>query len=213
MKRFLLAGAATAVLASAAFAADPAAEPVDVWNGYFVGLQAGYASGELNYEVPLGPSSGTLDLEGAVGGFYLGRNWQLDDVVLGLESSLSFADPSVVIPAGLGIASGDFGIQAFSTSRVKVGYAFDNLLVYGAAGISVARFDATRAPPADEQDEWAFGWTAGAGAEMKISESWSVRVEYLYIDYDTKTMFDPAAAVTYDVNDLNLVRGGVAYNF
>jgi len=30
-----------------------------------------------------------------------------------------------------------------------------------------------------------FGWTVGAGVEGKITNNWSVKLEYLYVDFDT----------------------------
>lgn len=214
MKQLLLAGAAIAALTTTSWAADVASEPLDVWSGFFVGAQVGYASGEVDYDVPGGPASGTEEIEGGVGGIYLGRNWQFDHIVLGLESSVSIGDLQTDLTPGMALSSGDFEIAGFSTSRVKVGFAFDNLMLFVAGGASLARFEGTRSPPDEEDDVWTLGWTIGGGAEFKFADNWSARVEYLRIEYDTESMFDtPGGEVIFDTSAIDVVRGGIAYHF
>src|SRR5690606_10071279 len=97
MKRVLLAGAAVIAMTGVSFAADmptsyPVEEafvaPVDTWSGWYAGLQGGYAFGDLDVS---GGTAYTSDIEGPLGGFYWGRNWQFDNIVLGLDGSLSFS--------------------------------------------------------------------------------------------------------------------------
>jgi outer membrane immunogenic protein len=217
MKRILLAGAAFAALTSASYAADLSApiEEVNVWSGYFIGIQGGYAWGDVSVDDVVGDVelySG--DIEGGFGGGYWGRNWQSGNWVYGLEGSISVAsleeDVSLELPF-----SPSTTIELFSTTRLKLGYAFDNFLVYAAGGLSIAKANVDDG--FDSDDAYLKGFTVGAGIEAKFAESWSARVEYLYINYETeqRTLFDSVVVTPYDISveDVSLVRGGIAYHF
>jgi outer membrane immunogenic protein len=54
------------------------------------------------------------------------------------------------------------------------------------------------------------GWTAGGGLEVGLTQNWSVKAEYLYIDLTSETY-----GLTLNSNALtsNLVRFGVNYRF
>ena len=53
-----------------------------------------------------------------------------------------------------------------------------------------------------------FGWTAGGGIEFAISPNWSVKAEYLYVDFQNETI----GPGTFRLIE-NVVRGGVNYRF
>lgn len=218
MKRLILAGAALTALTSASYAADPAEvfAPVDVWSGWYVGVQGGYGfDGEVEYDDVSGlmiPQPATFDIDGWNGGLFYGRNWQSGNLVFGLDGSISFADmDGVSNPPGdpLGVT-----IEAFSASRLRVGYAFDNFLIYAAGGFSLAMVDVDFGG-LDSGDDFLKGFTVGAGAEFMISESWSARVEYLYFDYGDETVRgDTDNSIEANIEaDMHVVRAGIAYHF
>ncbi len=66
MKRILLAGAAFAALTTASFAADLSApiEEVDVWSGYYVGIQGGFAWGDLTVDAVTAARRSLLERHG-----------------------------------------------------------------------------------------------------------------------------------------------------
>ncbi len=217
MKRVLLAGAAVIAMAGVSFAADmPAAypveqafvAPVDTWSGWYAGLQGGYAFGDLDVS---GGTAYTSDTEGPLGGFYWGRNWQFDNIVLGLDGSLSFSSIEDQNPLGPTAANPDVTIDGFSASRVRIGYALDNVLIFAAAGFSLARAEVENATGSD--DAWLKGWTVGAGADVKLVDNWSARLEYMYFNYDTEQRTVTGNTYQIDVEDMHVIRGGVAYHF
>jgi opacity protein-like surface antigen len=53
-----------------------------------------------------------------------------------------------------------------------------------------------------------FGWTAGGGVEFAISPNWSVKAEYLYLDFQNETI----GPGTFSLIE-NVGRGGVNYRF
>jgi len=220
MNRTLLALAALAASSTGALAADMPVVAADEavvasqsdWGGFFVGVQGGYAWGEAGIETSTGFES-EYDIDGFVGGLLFGRNWQFDNIVLGLDSSVSIADVEGGDTDGAGT------IEGFSATRLKLGYAIDNFLVFIAGGFSLARVEVDPEAPFDleAESEWAKGWTIGGGVETKFSENWSGRVEALYIDYsDVDFDFTLPVDVDGDLDaspDMVVVRGGVAYHF
>jgi outer membrane immunogenic protein len=57
------------------------------------------------------------------------------------------------------------------------------------------------------------GLTAGARLEKKFSPNWSARLEYLYLDFGTKTYFSgTASAVDVSFQD-HIFRAGINYAF
>lgn len=99
MKKTTLVGAlALGLLSTSAFAADlpsrkmaPAAPvtyaPAFAWTGFYVGANAGYGFGQIS-------KAGTLfnDPAGFVGGGQIGYNYQMNNIVFGLEGDLQYAD-------------------------------------------------------------------------------------------------------------------------
>jgi outer membrane immunogenic protein len=62
------------------------------------------------------------------------------------------------------------------------------------------------------------GWTAGGGVEAIVATNWSVKVEYLYMDFGTfNTTFTGAGVFTPIVLSTrltdNIVRVGFNYHF
>lgn len=208
MKRILLATVAAAAMTSASFAADPAAvyEEVDVWSGFFVGLQAGYAFKEVGYS----DDDVTFDADDDefIGGLYYGRNWQNGNLVWGLDSSWSWMG---IEEEDIGTNVVDVEANILGLSRLKLGYAMDNVLVFAAAGVATTFVKADEA--GDDDDDFALGWTVGAGIETKFSEHWSARIEYAYFDIESDDLsLDTAGDIEVDVEG-HIVRVGAAYHF
>lgn len=214
----LFAGTAFAALTTASSAADVAAEPVDIWSGFYAGIQGGYAFGQSD-SVSQGGEEDEVDHDGAFGGLYYGRNWQSGDWVFGLDGSLSWAniEGEFEFDVGLGSDIVETNVDFFSASRARVGYAFDNVLLFAAAGASFAHVEGEYIDGGvvdDEDEEWLMGFTVGAGVEAKFTEHLSARLEYMYINYGDDTIdFDDITEPSEIDLDLHIVRAGIAYHF
>ena len=212
MKRLLLAGAAVMALSSASFAADlgyaPEPVPVDIWSGFFVGIQGGYAFKDLDVTVDADPTD-SVEADEFIGGLYYGRNWQSGNLVFGLDSSINYLG---LEEDGVTADLIDVEANVLGLSRLKVGYAFDNVLLFVAGGLATTWLEVEDPLVGDDDDSFAFGFTVGAGAEMMFAEHWSARIEYAYFnieDDDTELSVGPV-----DVElDGHIVRAGVAYHF
>lgn len=116
--------------------------------------------------------------------------------------------------------------------RSRVGWAERNWLAYLTAGVAVSRFslDASfsddllaGAAGHDSESETKFGWVVGLGGEYALSENWSIRGEYLYVDYgkvDTNAAVNNASFPVLSNNlkssvDLKtqILSLGVSYRF
>lgn len=110
MKKFLLATTALVAFSAGAQAADLGAPrmpiaaavvaPVFNWTGFYVGAHFGYGWGNTNWTFLAGPD--TLNPpprpNGVFGGLQLGYNFQINNIVLGLEADAALAGLRGTVP-------------------------------------------------------------------------------------------------------------------
>jgi outer membrane immunogenic protein len=208
MKKFLLTGAALAVLALAtpAFAADmaargpvykaaPAVAPLFNWTGFYIGGHGGYGWGD---------ASG-LDTNGWFGGGQIGVNYQFaPNWVWGVEADISGGKID-----GGNAATAAFKTDVFGTARLRLGYTVDRVMFYGTGGLAWADSKATLVGVSDTQSN--FGWAAGGGIEYAFAPNWSAKIEYIHADYGSDNY---ALAPTTSINlKTDTVKFGVNYLF
>jgi opacity protein-like surface antigen len=137
------------------------------------------------------------------GGGQIGYDLQLpNNWVIGGEGDLKGGGPSVTTvlgPApGFPYVQGDSAKASSSwggSVRAKLGYAWGAWLPYVTGGLAFAdttvstNFIATNGFPASTASHSTMmtGWTAGAGLEYALNQSWSVGAEYRYSDYGSTT--------------------------
>lgn len=226
--------ATTLALVGPAFAADlparkyaPAAiltpTPAYSWDGFYAGLSLGYAWENLDSRIGLGVGSNNFTPNGAVGGLYLGRNWQFSpSLVIGLDSSIEGAavkqSRNLALGAGIGAFGGTLTVSNNfrMATRARVGLAMDRALLYVAGGVSMANFNATANWGGAFAESWSTtrtGWTIGTGLDYAFTLNWIGRVEYRYSSFGNFTRWSPfAGQLTQRIND-HAVRAGIAYKF
>lgn len=197
--------AATCVTASAQ-AADmygqrPYAQPYTVnqpiansWMGPYIGGNLGYGWGEV--------SNNGAQPSGVLGGLQAGYNYQSGQLVLGIEGDLQLnsADDT--------FAPWKFSNPWFGTVRGRLGYAFNNILLYGTGGLAFGSLKVESGGFSESQT--SAGWTAGVGAEYAINQNWSAKIEYLYVDLSEKNFLMTGLPNGYQ---FSTVRVGVNYRF
>jgi high affinity Mn2+ porin len=185
------------------------------WSGFYVGGHLGYGRGHAS-DSAADPIPANKALGSLFGGLQLGYNHVLKSgILLGVESDFSF--PSFLSGDDVArIRSTPQGtlaekIDYIGRLRGRIGYAFDNWLVYGTAGFawSQARFVETSALTGDEDKAFSArgGWVLGAGAEVAIAPDWSARLEYLYDNFGKAAVTMPSGArseSTFDTHTLRL---------
>jgi outer membrane immunogenic protein len=204
MKKLLLASvAATALFGGSALAADiprrPAytpptpPPPVYTWTGLYWGGNVGYSWGRAHNDANVGfvNFSESEKIEGVIGGFQTGYNYQFGAWVWGFETDIQASDQkgdSTFLLNPFTQLTTDHKLQWFGTSRSRLGVlATPNILLYGTAGVAYGQVKETftvsgLAVAAATVKDVKAGWTAGGGIEGALGGGWSAKLEYLYID-------------------------------
>jgi outer membrane immunogenic protein len=190
----------TALLAAPAMAADLAARPtvkavapppVFSWTGCYLGVHVGagrQSSGFLT-DAPYGSV-------GALGGAQAGCNLQWRQFVIGVEGEYwasGLRDRDF-------FQSGSFTDEESSRNRwdgaisLRSGLAFERAFIYGKLGVVWGKFEY-----ADDQIDAADTFTGrgsatftgvliGAGFEYALTDNWTAKFEYNYLDFGDKVV-------------------------
>jgi outer membrane immunogenic protein len=222
MTRFILnmgACALALLMASPSFAADmpgrysePYVAAAPGWNGFYVGLNAGYGWGTSDWNSSV--TTGSTSPSGGLFGGTIGFNGQSGAFVFGVEGDVAgnwMRDSNSI---GVGICSASCGIQTswFATARGRVGYAFDRALFYATAGGAFGDVQMMALGGTATADR--AGWTAGVGLEYAILGPWSAKLEYLYADLGSAGCGAATCGIDTTVSfKTNMIRFGVNYRF
>jgi outer membrane immunogenic protein len=201
MRNVLIAAAAvTALSTGTAFAADMAARPytkapvavapIYNWTGFYVGAQVGGAWSDNKWDnVTLTGERVSHDKSSVVGGGHIGYNWQFNQFVLGVEAEVNGTDlnatsVSIVNPT---VTYGT-KIEWYGTVVGRLGFAFNNFLVYGTGGVAFADIKTSGVFTGVDSfgnSSTRTGWTAGGGIAYQITPNWIAGVDYKHIEFDT----------------------------
>jgi len=152
-----------------------------------------------------------------IGGVQAGYNFLLSSgLMLGIEADLTFPNylTSNSIVSRLTTARSDVTHQLdyTGTARGRIGYAHGPWLAYATGGLAFAgdRFLSTPAVGNDEKHiGHRLGWAAGAGVEYAFAPHWSVKLEYLYSQFDRANIRFPSGAEHSSTLDFQQVRIGL----
>ncbi len=211
MRSLLVAVAATTAfsLPLAAIAADAVdsvpevpqssyVEPMPgAWEGAYIGVMGDYNWGRFAND----PAQTGNAFGGAV---YGGYNWQDDSLVYGLEGDIGYSGVE-------NITGGTTSKQGANGSlRARMGVDLNPFMLYGTGGVAATSLSLDDGTNTDTKT--LFGWTAGLGAETKITDSISARLEYRYTDFGLKNFNLGGSAVSsgYDEHSVKL---GIGYHF
>ncbi|MEP7030225.1 MAG: outer membrane protein [Pseudolabrys sp.] len=246
MRRLFLALVASTFVAGVASAADmpvkapvykaPVLAPVYNWTGLYVGLNAGYSWGRQDVTLMPAGTVNSPKLNGFIGGGQIGYNWQMNQLVLGLEADFQGSgqkgDGNFIIPASdpcAPLASCPVPASAvaytakldwFGTVRGRLGYAMDRWLPYITGGWAFGRGSISGTSTGGIASTFSgsrtySGWTVGGGLEYAFTNNWSAKAEYLYIDFGNgpTIALTPAVSLVGGKMTDNILRLGVNYHF
>jgi outer membrane immunogenic protein len=225
--RSILFGVAALVACSAPVAAaDMPARPVPVvaaapvynWGGFYGGINAGGAWGPTNYLFSAFGTTTAHQVSGGFGGFQTGYNVQFRSFVLGIEGDYEFANVngSSLCPNPAFLChTKDRNIADIAG---RIGFAWDRVLFYAKGGEAWAfnRYDSPSNVRTFAGSETRAGWLGGVGIEYAYDPCWTVKAEYNYLDFGTKTVtqFAPNATSIVDITQrLNVAKVGINYKF
>jgi outer membrane immunogenic protein len=174
MKYSMLVGAALVALAAAPAMAQSSADAP--FNGPYVGVQAG-----LNHDIAI-----NSDKDSFVGGVFAGYDHEVaPNIVLGAEGGFSLGASDRIGASGPNAATLDPD-YSFDVSA-RAGYVVGgNTLLYVRGGYANTRASFGRTVNgARFSDKNSYdGWFVGGGAERKLLDNVSARIEYRFADYD-----------------------------
>jgi outer membrane immunogenic protein len=242
MKKVLLAAAllipSVASAADMPVKARPAPPPAPEfsWTGFYVGGYVGGAQSDHSVTSAV-PGVGFFDNNpfqsyghtgtGFLAGGTIGANYQISRFVIGVELEGGYLDSGATTVVA---DTGDAGDQihhryrSYLVAGGRVGLAFDRLLVYGKGGAAWANVNHVEGdldlpgPHFDPNFSYNVsktlnGWAAGGGVEYAFTNNWTVKGEYLYLDFDSFTAFDAGNRGYIITNKIHTAKIGINYKF
>ncbi len=181
----------------------------------------------------------TLNARGTEGGVHAGFNWQLKPFTVGLEIDYGAFRTSAVRDATVPLSStvvsqlhSESSTNWLFTVRPRVGWVYSVLYGYITGGAAFTTINAStlysdnanaRVPNGFvTTSQSKAGWTIGAGLEVAIAPRWTLRAEYLRVEFSGVT---GAGRITNPVNGFfnpislsadhksDIVRVGVTHKF
>ncbi len=163
------------------------------WGGLYAGLNLGGGFG---------------DVSGVIVGGQLGYNWQVGQLVFGVETDLQWSGQDDTGTIGGAAATQD--LTWFGTFRGRIGYTvFDRWLPYFTGGVAYGGREV--AVGALSASDTSVGWAIGFGIDYAINQAWSARLEYLHVSLDGFTGTLGAVPVAVGKLDNDIIRAAFNY--
>ena len=182
--------------------------------------------------------------EGVAVGAEVGYNWETGNLVYGLESdlqSIRLSGHAIAGPnhyAGIGptfMIAANASANWLFTARPRVGFTYSNWLFYATGGLAVTNLngaafafnDVLGTSEGASLSETKAGYAVGGGIEVGFGDRWSLKADYLYVDFNTVSVDSnnlvafptvpapgPGQPFTHSVDlKANIARVGLNYRF
>ena len=161
------------------------------------------------------------------GGIQVGYDYMLPSrVVLGVEAAVSSGGIKQATSTDASGTSSNLTTVFDSESvRGRLGYAFDNVLLYGTGGWAWSNNQYVRtqlsgtlnlatAGTDEAANTYLGGWTAGGGVAVAFAQNWNAFAEYRYTGYGSSSMALPFSELsTTSTTKVSAVEFGLNYKF
>jgi outer membrane immunogenic protein len=196
--------------------------PITNWTGSYIGIAGGgvWGSSVVHNDFTGADQTPGFDLHGGIVGITSGYNIQNGRLVYGYESDTAITSKrgsAFNFPPN-GAFSSEVREPWLSTYRGRLGVTQNNWLVYATGGAALGTVETSITGPPGQLSEkhWHWGWTVGGGVEMRLTQDWSAKVEYLYVNLQDKSYFNPSPSPVFPSTqrvsaDDHIVRVGVNY--
>jgi outer membrane immunogenic protein len=173
-----------------------------------------------------------------IGGLEAGYNWQPSYLLFGLEGDIEWLHfngsantgplPIIGTPGTFFAITSNASVSWLATARGRIGYAVNNWLFYvtGGAAFTTLHGNFVFAETLSGTTEAAsiassrVGYSIGGGVETYLWRQWSVKAEYLFVDFGSVSttgilpVLPPQYTFTHTMDlKLNLARLGLNYHF
>jgi outer membrane immunogenic protein len=200
MKKLLSAALVVAATSVSANAADmsmsykaPMAQTAYSWTGFYLGGNAGGGIANSEHLDQDSFESGNTKFQEAFGtvGLTAGYNYQFGRTVLGIEGDYNWANVNTTksLANGRDGGSTQFEMDQFATLRARAGLALDQTFIYATGGVAFAHVQNTTTFGTNggfaqaSEDKWKTGLAVGAGVEFALSHNWSLKGEYMLMQF------------------------------
>ena len=231
--------ATSVVVAFAGLILAPApatAQPYD-WSGPYLGGHVGQAWMDVDTVYDTADAAAPfdfspLDLDGVIAGGQVGFNFQVDQILFGIEADASTGNSDTLAttePPTRGPDIVDVDLDFLASVRGRLGWVLDgvpggsSLLIFGTAGIAFTEYDLSIFNEFDDTtgklsfDE--IGAVFGGGVEIATIHGFNLRLEYLFYDVGESAAItpprfsdaDPGDNISFD--DVHVVRASVIIPF
>jgi outer membrane immunogenic protein len=231
-RKLLTSGVLLAVLSGAALAGDlpskapppvyVAPPPIFTWTGFYAGIAGGNGFGRTDHFDFATGGVATHDVNGPLVGGEAGYDYQIGPLVIGLLADADYANINGATVCPTAANTCETRDNFLGSVRGKVGYAFNQFLVFGTGGVGFqdVRYNefvtGTGANAGFPQTFFKTGFTAGGGLAYQVVPGWAIKAEYVYYGFGTSTAgagtIDPASAIALRTN-VHTVRFGFDYIF
>jgi outer membrane immunogenic protein len=205
--------------------------PVWTWTGCYGGIVGGGVMGTDRYLATTGANSGktvsNVTSSNATAGGTIGCNYQFYRYfVIGIEDDISWNGLQGTAPGQKPFpATSHYSVSGnwLDTLRGRAGFVtWDNAFFYATGGAAFGGIQNSVSLPGGlgaSSNSTATGWTAGGGVEFMPFPNWSIKVEYLFVQFptinDTFNTAPPAGRFIGVNNRLseNVIRAGLNWHF
>ncbi len=233
----IVAGLSPAGAADLLLKASPPAQPSFSWTGCYFGIENGGGWGEAHVNAASSarpavagrPITSPFDVGGALLGGTAGCNYQISNVVLGVEDDLAWINgrgSARDIPPFNVRATNSIKQDWLDTLRGRVGLAWGRFLLYGTGGVAFTNvgLSVCNALLCVSDSQIRIGWAAGLGGEWAVwadpARTLTLKIEYLHADFGSGLFINPPVVVgasTVVSRNVSLtedfVRAGVNWKF
>jgi opacity protein-like surface antigen len=202
------------------------------WTGFYIGGHGDFSSsstGGSTVNLAMGANASPVDnsLPSWHGGMQLGFDYMMPSrVLLGIAADVTSGETATTRTTdAFGTAANQTTVFDSETVRGRLGYAFDNVLLYGTIGwawssnqyvrtqLTGALNNAT-AGSDEAVNKYLSGWTAGAGISVAFAQNWNVFAEYRYTNFGSTTLVLPLSELSITpTTRASTIEFGVNYKF
>lgn len=200
----------------------------------FVGGGAELGPGEVAAFNAGGPQN--LNPSAFLAGLEAGYDWQRYIFVLGIEGDIDWFNlnaatttgPFALAPGVNATITSSENANWLATVRGRIGVAPGNWLLYATGGAAFSRLNANFSvsvpavvPAITETASFSgtkVGYAVGGGVEVRMAPDWSIKGEYLFVDFGSLSASGssglPAQPFNHTLNlQFNIARFGLNYHF
>jgi opacity protein-like surface antigen len=214
----LLAAGSLVLAVDSAHSADLTVPPPDLrpanydWSGFHLGGWLGAMCLDTTYVPEAGDDpelAGCRLAGGALGGY----SYQFgNNLVVGVEGDFGWGGDI----AENSLDDVSFAVDHTATLRARLGWAFDDTLIYATGGAAWAdgELSGVFGGMDGEDTQWHTGWTAGIGMEHAMSGNFRLRLEYLYANLNERE-YEVTCGCTIDasLDNLHIARAALIWAF